>query len=141
MNNMLKKHLISTLLILLSLSLQAQVNRYVVFFSDKTNTPYSVDAPEAFLSSRALTRRQDQSIPVTVTDLPVDPAYVAGVNGTGAEVFYTTKWLNGALIQADAGVISSIEALAYVDSVVYVAPGSVHREDCQKLKNSLKYRK
>lgn len=124
MNNMLKKHLISTLLILLSLSLQAQVNRYVVFFSDKTNTPYSVDAPEAFLSSRALTRRQDQSIPVTVTDLPVDPAYVAGVNGTGAEVFYTTKWLNGALIQADAGVISSIEALAYVDSVVYVAPGS-----------------
>lgn len=121
---MLKKQVISALLILFSLSLQAQVNRYVVFFSDKAGTPYSVDAPEAFLSARAIARRQDQNIAVTATDLPVDPAYTDGVTGMGAEVFYTTKWLNAALIQADAGSVSSIAALAYVDSVVYVAPGA-----------------
>ncbi|MBL6448832.1 S8 family serine peptidase [Fulvivirga sp. 29W222] len=121
---MLKKHLISALLVCFSVSIYAQVNRYMVFFSDKANTPYTVGSPEAFLSSRAISRRQDQGIPITTTDLPVDPAYIAGVNGVGAEVFYTTKWLNGALIQADAGLISSIEALGYVDSVVYIAPGS-----------------
>ncbi|UII31131.1 S8 family serine peptidase [Fulvivirga ulvae] len=121
---MLKKHPILIVFVLLSLSLRAQVNRYVVFFSDKAGTPYSVNVPEAFLSARAIARREAQNIPVTNADLPVDPDYVSGVNATGAEVFFTTKWLNGALIQADAGVISSIEALAYVDSVVYVAPGS-----------------
>ncbi|ELR72554.1 putative exported serine protease, subtilase family protein [Fulvivirga imtechensis AK7] len=46
-----------------------------------------------------------------------------GVESTGAEVYYTTRWLNGALIQADESLIEAIEALGYVDSVVYVAPG------------------
>ncbi|HAP59003.1 MAG TPA: serine protease, partial [Cytophagales bacterium] len=34
----------------------AQTDRYVAFFSDKTGTPYTTDAPEAFLSERALAR-------------------------------------------------------------------------------------
>lgn len=115
---------ILVLLILCCLHLHAQENRYMVFFSDKAGTPYTLEAPEAYLSDRAIARRVQQNIAITAMDLPVDPTYTNGVKGTGADVFFTTKWLNGALIQTDASLVSTIEGLSYVDSVIYVAPGA-----------------
>ena len=58
----------------------SQVNRYFIYFSDKSgdNYPYSLSNPSAFLSQRALDRRSKQSIPVNEADLPVDPGYVKG---------------------------------------------------------------
>ena len=101
----------------------AQVNRYVVFLSDKTNTPYSLDMPNAFLSERAVQRRTNQGIELTESDLPVDPAYVSGVTGTGADVLFASKWLNALIIQSSAGLVPTIEGLAYVTGVELIAPG------------------
>lgn len=102
----------------------AQVNRYVVFFRDKHNTPYTSDAPEAFLSRRAIDRRLDQGIFINTDDLPVTPAYIDAVEATGADVFFTTRWLNGVLVQCDAGLVAQINALPFVDRIEYVAPGA-----------------
>ena len=115
--------LLITLLSMTSLKVGAQ-NRYVVFFSDKNATPYRIDNPTEYLSARAISRRQKQGIAITSQDLPVNPAYVDGVRSLGAETFFTTKWMNGVLIQAQESLINSIESLTYVDSVVFVAPGS-----------------
>lgn len=112
------------LVFIISLSVQAQINRYVVYFTDKSSTPYSLSFPEQYLSAKAIARRFAQGIAVTEKDLPVDPAYVNGLKNAGADVFYTTRWLNGAVIQVDQSLISSIEGLSYVDSVAYAAPGS-----------------
>ena len=112
------------ILLLIASTSWAQVNRYMVFFTDKTGSPYSTTQPDKFLSQRAIDRRMRQGISVVEADIPVSPGYVQGLRGTGASVFFTSRWMNGALIQCDASLISSIDVLPYVNSVELVAPNA-----------------
>jgi serine protease AprX len=100
----------------------AQKDRYMVFFKDKSGTPYSVADPAAFLSPAAIERRVKHDVQITAQDLPVNPAYINGVKDAGAEVYFTTRWLNGLLVQAEDDVIIQVEALPFVDRVELVAP-------------------
>jgi serine protease AprX len=109
-------------LIFLSASAFGQVNRYMVFFKDKNGTPYSASQPGQFLSEKAIERRVEQGIAVSDQDLPVNPAYAQGVSLTGAKVFFTTRWMNGVLVQCESSVIPSVQALPFVSHVEFVAP-------------------
>lgn len=102
----------------------AQTNRYIVFFKDKTGTPFSLSEPSAYLSPRAIDRRMEQGIAVTEKDLPVVPAYIAGVAAAGTQTFFSTRWLNALLVECEASRIPALTQLAYVDHVEFVAPGS-----------------
>lgn len=104
-------------------SAHAQINQYVVFFADKTGTPYTINAPQTFLTQRALDRRVRQNISISESDLPVNPVYVQGLRDAGAEVIYTTKWMNGALVSCDDAILTALEDLPYVSSVEFVSPG------------------
>jgi len=108
---------------LASISALSQTNRYMVFFADKTGTPYSLSNPQAYLSDKALERRANQQIAIQENDLPVSPTYVQLLKDEGVNVLYTTRWMNGALIESDEALIASLEALSFVDSVRLVAPG------------------
>lgn len=71
-------------------------------------------------------RRTNQQISVIIEDLPVNPAYLQGLEAVGAvSVRETSKWFNGALIQAISADAEAIKLLSYVSSVEFVAPGSV----------------
>lgn len=111
------------LMLFLSVS-HAQVNQYMVFFVDKSGTPYSVSNPSAYLSSKAIQRRAIQNIPVVESDLPVNPAYITNIENTGASVIYKTKWMNGVLVSCDASLLPAINALPEVSSIEYVSPGA-----------------
>jgi subtilisin family serine protease len=111
------------LLFCLSGPVTAQVNRYIVFFKDKAGTPYSINNPSAFLSEKAIQRRTKQGISVNEQDLPVTPSYVDEVRNAGATVLYTTRWMNGALIQCDASLLSTLLAMPFVQAIERVAPG------------------
>src|SRR3990170_1425100 len=102
----------------------AQVNRYLVFFKDKDGTTYNISSPQQFLSQRAIDRRIRQGISVIDEDLPVNETYVQGVLNTGATTYFTTKWMNGVLVQCDISLIPAIEGLAFVDRVEFVAPNA-----------------
>lgn len=104
-------------------SANAQVHRYVVHFSDKKGTPYYISQPEKFLSHRSIQRRKKHSTPITESDLPVSTAYLNQLTATGAELFYTSRWMNLALVQADAKLLGKIDSLPFVTKVEYVAPG------------------
>ena len=94
---------------------QGTVRRYLVYFRDKAGTPYRVDQPAAFLSARALARRQRQGIAVTARDLPVNPAYLAQVRAVaGAQVVYASHWLNAVLVAADSATLARVQALPAV---------------------------
>lgn len=101
----------------------AQTNRYFVFFKDKTGTPFSITQPEAFLSAKSITRRQQQQISITETDLPVNPAYVQQLKDNGIATYFTSRWMNGVLVEALSSEVASMEALPFVDQVLMVAPG------------------
>ncbi len=115
---------IVTLLFLCSAGIATAQNRYIVHFADKNSTPYSVAEPEKYLSARAISRRIKQEIPLTAEDFPVNPAYVQQLSAAGARVYYTSRWLNSALVQATATVANSLNLLTCVKEVEFVAPGS-----------------
>ncbi|MBW8051895.1 MAG: S8 family serine peptidase, partial [Cytophagales bacterium] len=93
---------------------QAQTKKYVIYFTDKNNTPYSVNKPEEFLSQRAILRRQKQNILITNRDLPVNKVYADSLNSLGANMWYTSKWFNAAVIEADSVTQSVINNLGFV---------------------------
>jgi len=103
----------ASFLVTLSSVGQIDENRYLVYFADKVGTPYSVDQPEAFLSDRAIERRLNQNIPITIEDLPVNPENVEQILELGeVEVIYTLKWFNAVLVETeDPAVVQAIEEL------------------------------
>ncbi|HBK89497.1 MAG: S8 family peptidase [Cyclobacteriaceae bacterium] len=109
--------------LLCAISTMAQTNRYMVFFRDKSNTPYSIAQPQSFLSAKAIARRNHSGVSVNADDLPVNPTYVAQVKATGAKAFFTSKWFNGVLVEASPGLIATIAAFPFVSRTELVAPG------------------
>ncbi len=103
--------------LLISKSLAAQNIRSVVFFKDKNATTYSLEQPEAFLSSRAIERRSKQKIKYDSTDLPVTAVYLTAIQDKGAKVLYPFKWLNAVLIEANTAQLSEILQLSFVKDV------------------------
>ena len=103
-----------------SMLLQAQIatNFYWVQFTDKNNSPYSIDAPEHYLSQRALDRRARLGIGIDEYDLPVNPQYLDAVAGCGAELIHPSKWLNGVTVHAtDPAVMEAVNALEFVAEI------------------------
>lgn len=99
---------------------QAQVapGIYWVQFTDKNNSPYSIDNPEAYLTQRALQRRANQGIGIDEYDIPVNPQYLQAVAECGAELLHPSKWLNGVSVHVtDPDVIEAINALEFVSTV------------------------
>ncbi len=89
--------------------------RYVIFLTDKNNSPYSINTPSAFLSSRAITRRNAQNIQVTAQDLPVNPSYISGIQATGALILNKSKWFNSVTVEvSNNNILNAIMALPYV---------------------------
>jgi len=115
--------IIFTLAVLLALGTmligQVAPDKYFIQFTDKNNSPYSINQPEEFLSQRAIDRREKYGIVITEEDLPVNPAYLQGVYAAGAQLLNPTKWMNGVTVfTEDTTVIELIGTLPYVQNVV-----------------------
>jgi subtilisin family serine protease len=76
-------------------------NLYFIEFTDKNNTPYSLNNQQEYLSERALNRRNAQNIAIDSLDLPVNPSYIAALQELGLEIVNPTKWLNGTTVRTD----------------------------------------
>lgn len=114
----MKKIYFAALISLFSLNLFGQT-KFWVQFSDKGNSPYTFATPSAYLSQRALDRRTAHNIPLDSLDLPVTPAYIAGVAAIPNVIVHShSKWLNGVIVfTSDPNAITLISALPYVTSV------------------------
>lgn len=105
------------ILVLFGFQLFSQIdeNKYYVQFTDKNNSPYSLNQPEEFLTQRAIDRRDRQGISIIENDLPVNPQYLTGVKNKGVTLLNPTKWLNGVTIETDdPSLLPLISALPYV---------------------------
>ncbi len=90
-------------------------NRYWIAFTDKNNSPYSLNNPAAYLSQRAIQRRTNQGIAIDSSDLPVNRRYLDSLIAKGATVRHTSKWLNGATVEVpNLQVLADIQALPFV---------------------------
>jgi len=102
-----------------SLNILAQdVYKYAVHFTDKDQTPYSINKPEEFLSQKAIDRRTRYGISIIKEDLPIDPVYIQDVLNTtsDAHLIIQVKWLNAIIISlSDTNHIDLINALPQVE--------------------------
>lgn len=91
-----------------------QVRKHLIYFRDKANSPYSLDNPQQYLSDRAISRRHKQQINLVARDLPVNPAYVTGLQNKGAQVLYTSRWFNAAVVYCDSTTLNGLTKLPFV---------------------------
>ncbi len=76
---------------------QDYIYAYLVEFTDKANSSYSVDKPGEFLTERALARRAKFNIEITEQDIPVNKSYTDSLQQFGAQLHVTSRWLNSAV--------------------------------------------
>src|SRR5688500_1938887 len=95
---------------------KAQFSKYIIRFKDKNGTPFSINDPSQFLSSKSLQRRARQNIAIDESDLPVTPAYVDSVRLAGdVTILNKSKWLNQVCIQTtDAAALVKINNFPFV---------------------------
>jgi serine protease AprX len=115
------KGIISALLFVLTAAEVSAQQQYVyrVSFTDKNNTPYTLSNPIAYLSQRAIDRRNAQSISIDSTDIPVPDTYIQGVLIASGGILHTrSRWFNHITILIDnPGDITAVQALPYVSNV------------------------
>lgn len=93
--------------------------KYLVLFKDKTGTPFTIDQPQQFLSPRSISRRAKQKIAITSRDLPVNPSYLAQIRQTGAKVWYSSRWLNAALVEANTSQLAAIQQFSFYKGIEF----------------------
>lgn len=120
-NNFTARILLSLTSWVLCLNLQAQSAplTYLVSFTDKSGTPYSIDNPQAFLSPRAIERRQKHQISLDETDFPVNPNYLNALkNISGINVVATSRWFNNATVMlSDTTLLDTVLSLPFVAGI------------------------
>lgn len=96
----------------------AQYSKYIIRFTDKDNSPYSLSDPSAYLSQKAIERRTRYAIAIDSSDLPVNPSYVQQVLSEGkVSLLSSSKWLNQILVYCpDPSVLNAINKLPFVIS-------------------------
>lgn len=121
----MQKALLSFFLCLLfGQNAEAQLNRYIVRFTDKANNSFSIDQPWLYLSARSLERRQQYQIAIDSSDLPITQRYIDSVMAAGAVSYINgSKWLNQiAIFTADPAAITKINTFPFVQQSTAVAP-------------------
>lgn len=102
------------LLFLFCLTGFGQTAKYFISFKDKIVSKELLEDPKLFLSQKAIDRREKYAITITENDLPVNAVYVDSLQKLGANVWYTSKWMNGAYVQIDTIALKKIKALDFV---------------------------
>ncbi|MEQ9403842.1 MAG: S8 family peptidase [Cyclobacteriaceae bacterium] len=117
--------LIGLILMLTMMETFSQTDRYVVFFTDKIGPeyPFRLSKPSDFLSEKAINRRVKDNIAIDSLDLPVHPLYADSLKSLGIDLYFTSKWMNAAIIQTEDSMIASIAPLDFVDSIALIAKG------------------
>lgn len=101
---------------------QLTYKKYWVSLKDKTNTPYTINQPTAFLSTKAIERRKKYQIPIQTNDLPVDPVYVNQIKALGGTILYTSRWFNAVAVQVeDSTTLEQIQTLSFVQQTQAVS--------------------
>lgn len=97
--------------------------RYIVTFTNKGSNPYSLNNPSAYLSQKAIDRRNKYAIAIDSTDLPITPKYVDSVRQAGSvTILNISKWLNSVSIRTtDAAALTKIRSFPFVQSVSAIA--------------------
>lgn len=91
-----------------------------VYFKDKPDAVYFLQAPHLMLTQKALDRRSKQGINPNEKDVPLCPDYVASIaTATGVTVKARSKWMNAVHVLGTPSDIEDLQNLTAVDSIQF----------------------
>jgi hypothetical protein len=96
--------------------------KYLVYFKDKSDNPFSINKPEEFLSQKSIDRRLKQNITIKEYDLPVSPKYIDSLKKYDLTVWYTSRWFNAAYVESNKNLISLLQNKPFVKEVTLLKP-------------------
>ena len=105
---------------------------YRLTLTDKHDSPYSLDHPTRWLSSKSVERRQRQGLALDSTDLPVTPRYLKAIGAVkGVSIVAQSRWNNTVVARtADTLAFHQLCQLPFVSKaeLVWVSPDSIEKE-------------
>lgn len=69
------------------------------------------------LSPTAIEMREKHGIAIDSLDYAVSPMYLDSIKSLGAKVLHTSRWMNGATIEASSETIEALEQCSFVDTI------------------------
>lgn len=134
----IRKFIAAAGLIILSAAAVKGQDRYAVHYKYKPQETYQLDAPSAFLSQKAITRREHHEVVVDSTDLPVSQKYIDAVKDIVINVQYNSKWMNASIVVATDEQIAAIKKLPFIeeDGIELIAKG-FYTDDSEQRSNIL----
>ncbi len=119
----MKKVILFSFIVIISFTVfsQSTLYKYRVSFKDKANSTYSIIAPSAFLSQKAIARRANQGIPIDLLDIPINQNYIDSVVKYGAKFINKSKWFNSIIVSlTDTNILQNINDLPFVENTKLV---------------------
>jgi hypothetical protein len=110
------------LFLLVGLNAKAQ-DRYAIYFKFKPQSEFSFSAPQKFLTQNAIDRRSREQVQLDSLDLPVSKKYILEISALCAEILYSSKWMNVAVVVAHEADVDRVSTLPFVEKIELVAPG------------------
>lgn len=99
--------------------------RFRVYLKDKGDGGFSSDNAMAFLSQKAIERREKQHISITESDFPISKAYLDSLKYAGGTIITQSKWAKTVVVEStDSSAVNQLEKLSIVDSVKCVWKGA-----------------
>lgn len=122
---MKKITLLCILLFIVSVLFAQDYNyKFRLTLKDKGQTPYTIDKPEEFLSSKAIERRQKQNLSINKTDLPISDDYLKAIEDVGGIVVAKSKWLGTVAVHCnDSMMVEKLKELPFVSDALFVWKG------------------
>ena len=69
------------------------------------------------LSPTAIEMREKRGIAIDSLDYAVSPVYLDSIKSLGAKVLHTSRWMNGATIEASSETIEAIRQYSFIDTI------------------------
>ncbi len=109
----------------------AQLNYYRIQLKNKQENPFSINAPQRFLTPKALEKRIKYHIPIDSTDLPCTPIYINKIREIDSvKVLYSSKWLNQVTISTnDETALEKIKNFPFVSEVKLITYPATHTKN------------
>lgn len=122
---MKKVTLLCGLLISVSALLAQDYNyKFRLTLKDKGQTPYTIDKPEEFLSSKAIERRQRQGFTIDASDLPISSEYIKAIENIGGVIVAKSKWMKTVAVHcSDSMLVDKYKELPFVSDALFVWKG------------------
>lgn len=87
------------------------LNIFFAYFTDKAGSTTIA------LSEQAIERRNAQNIAIDSLDYAVSPLYIDSLQKLGAEILYTSRWINGVTMRMSEETAEEVRKLGFVDSL------------------------